>query len=86
MARVTDHELVAFEVEEIWVKAGTPRVDLSPPGEVGVMDTLLHDRIRPRALGVVVPVGNREQLGSWRTDVGRQRCRAGNAGTKPVEG
>ena len=50
------------------------------------MDTLLHDRIRPRALGVVVPVRNREQLGSWRTDVGRQRCRAGNAGTKPVEG
>ena len=53
--RVTDHELNAFESEEIWVETGTPRINVSADGEVTVMDAPLHYRIRPRALGVVVP-------------------------------
>jgi diacylglycerol kinase family enzyme len=55
MGRVTGHELNAFEVEEIWVQTGTPRINVSTDGEVGVMDAPLHYRIRPHALGVVVP-------------------------------
>jgi len=52
---VTDHELNAFESQEIWVQIGTPRVNVSTDGEVTIMDAPLHYRIRPRALGVVVP-------------------------------
>jgi diacylglycerol kinase family enzyme len=58
MGRVTDHELNAFEAEEILVQAATPRVNVSTDGEVSVMDAPLHYRIRPRALGVVVPARN----------------------------
>ena len=54
--RVTDHELNAFESEEIWVDTGTQRVNVSTDGEVTIMDAPLHYGIRPRALGVVVPV------------------------------
>ena len=56
MGRVTDHELHAFEVEEISVQPETPRVNVSTDGEVSIMDAPLHYRIRPRALGVVVPI------------------------------
>jgi len=50
------HEtLNAFEVKEIWVQPGTRRVNVSTDGEVSVMNTPLHYRIRPRALRVVVP-------------------------------
>ncbi len=55
LGRVTDHELNAFEVEEIWVETATPRVNVSTDGEVSVMVAPLHYRIRPHALGVVVP-------------------------------
>ena len=55
MGRVTDHELNAFEAEEIWVQTGTQWVNVSTDGEVSVMDAPLHYRIRPHALGVVVP-------------------------------
>ena len=58
MGRVSDHELNAFEVEEIWVQAGTKWVNVSTDGEVTFMNAPLHYRIRPRALGVVVPAGN----------------------------
>ncbi len=58
MGRVSDHELNAFEVEEIWVQAGTKWVNVSTDGEVTFMNAPLHYRIRPRALRVVVPAGN----------------------------
>ena len=51
----TDQDLNAFEAEEIWVDPGRPLVHVSTDGEVGVMNTPLHYRIRPRALGVVAP-------------------------------
>ncbi len=57
MARVSDHELNAFEVEEIWVQAGPKLVNVSTDGEVTVIDAPLHYRIRPRALRVVSPRG-----------------------------
>lgn len=56
--RVTDDELNAFEVEEIWVQTSTPRVNVSTDGEVSLMEAPLHYRIRPRALGVIVPVAS----------------------------
>ena len=56
IGRVTDRELNAFEVEEIWVQTGTPRVNVSTDGEVNLLDAPLHYRIRPHALGVVVPI------------------------------
>jgi len=55
MGRATDQELNASETEEIWVQPETVRVNVSTDGEVSVMDTPLHYRIRPRALRVVVP-------------------------------
>jgi diacylglycerol kinase family enzyme len=55
MGRVSDDELNAFEVEEIWVQAGTKWVNVSTDGEVTVMDAPLHYRIRPHSLRVVVP-------------------------------
>ncbi|HXX03755.1 MAG TPA: diacylglycerol kinase family protein [Xanthobacteraceae bacterium] len=55
MGRATDQELNAFETKEMWVQPETARVNVSTDGEVSVMDTPLHYRIRPRALRVVVP-------------------------------
>jgi len=52
---VSDHELNAIEVEEIWVDAATPRISVSTDGEVSLMAAPLHYRIRPGALGVVLP-------------------------------
>jgi diacylglycerol kinase family enzyme len=51
----TDQELNIFETEELWVQPGTARVNVSTDGEVSIMDAPLHYRIRPHALGVVVP-------------------------------
>lgn len=51
----TDQELSAFEAQELWVEPGTARVNVSTDGEVSIMDAPLHYRIRPQALGVVVP-------------------------------
>ena len=62
MGRVTDHELNAVEVEEIWVQTETRWVNVSTDGEVGVMTAPLHYRTRPRALGVVVPARNGQRL------------------------
>jgi diacylglycerol kinase family enzyme len=56
MGRATDQELSAFETEEIWVRPETVRINVSTDGEVSVMATPLHYRIRPRSLRVVVPV------------------------------
>jgi diacylglycerol kinase family enzyme len=50
-----DQELSAFEAQELWVEPGTARVNVSTDGEVSIMDAPLHYRIRPQALGVVVP-------------------------------
>jgi diacylglycerol kinase family enzyme len=58
MGRVTDHELNAFEAEEIWVQTETRWVNVSMDGEVSVMEEPLHYRIRPQALRVVVPARN----------------------------
>jgi diacylglycerol kinase family enzyme len=55
VGRATDQELNAFEVNEIWVQPGTPRVKVSTDGEVSVMEAPLHYRTRPQALRVVVP-------------------------------
>ncbi|MGD1038606.1 MAG: diacylglycerol kinase family protein [Roseiarcus sp.] len=55
MGRVSDHELDAFEAQEIWVQPKTRRISVSTDGEVSVMDAPLRYRVRPRALGVVVP-------------------------------
>ena len=55
MGRATDQELRAFETQELWVEPGTARVNVSTDGEVSIMDAPLHYRIRPQALGVVVP-------------------------------
>jgi len=51
----TDQDLNAFETEEIWVRPETAQVNVSTDGEVTIMDTPLHYRIRPRALRVLVP-------------------------------
>jgi len=51
----TDQGLSAFEAQELWVEPGTARVNVSTDGEVSIMDAPLHYRIRPQALGVVVP-------------------------------
>jgi diacylglycerol kinase family enzyme len=53
--RETDEQLNVFEVEEIYVDPGTPRVNVSTDGEVSLMDAPLHFRMRPRALRVIVP-------------------------------
>jgi len=52
---VTEHELNAIEVEELWVDAATPRISVSMDGEVRLLAAPLHYRIRPGALGVVLP-------------------------------
>jgi diacylglycerol kinase family enzyme len=57
--RVSEHELNTIEVEEFWVDAATPRISVSTDGEVSLMTAPLHYRIRPGALGVVVPHGRR---------------------------
>jgi diacylglycerol kinase family enzyme len=54
-ARAGGRELNAIEVEEIWVDAATPRISVSRDGEVSLMAAPLHYRIRPGALGVVLP-------------------------------
>ncbi len=59
--RVSDHELNALEAEEIWVQTETRRVNVSTDGEFTAMEAPLHYRIRPRALGVVVPARNGER-------------------------
>ena len=58
MGRESDHELDAFEAQEIQVQTETKRVNVSTDGEVSEMDAPLHYRIRPRALRVVVPTGS----------------------------
>ena len=55
LGRETDKALNAFEAEELWVDAGTPRVNVSTDGEVSMMEAPLRYRIRPRALRVVAP-------------------------------
>jgi len=55
LGRETDRELNVFEAEQLWVEPETPRINVSTDGEVGIMDTPLHYKIRPRALGIVVP-------------------------------
>jgi diacylglycerol kinase family enzyme len=61
MGRESDHELDAFEAQEIWVHPQTKRVNVSTDGEISMMDAPLHYRIRPRALGVVAPARNAER-------------------------
>ena len=51
----SDHELNGVEVEEIWVRSPTPWVNVSTDGEVSLMAAPLHYRIRPGALGVLLP-------------------------------
>jgi len=60
--RVNEEELNTVEVEEISVEATTPRINVSMDGEVSLLAAPLHYRIRPGALGVVVPVRPRSEL------------------------
>jgi diacylglycerol kinase family enzyme len=53
--RASEHELNVIEVEELWVDAATPRINVSTDGEVSLMDAPLHYRVRPAALSVVLP-------------------------------
>ncbi len=62
MGRENDLALNSFEAEEIWVEPGTARVNVSTDGEVSVLNASLHYRIRPRALGVIVPSGSEQQF------------------------
>ena len=55
VGHVTDDKLNAFESEEFWVEPKTPRVSVSFDGEVAILESPLHYRIRPQALKVVVP-------------------------------
>ncbi|HUO94770.1 MAG TPA: diacylglycerol kinase family protein [Steroidobacteraceae bacterium] len=52
---VGDDELRAIDVDEFWVDAATPRINVSMDGEVSLMASPLHYRIRPGALRVVLP-------------------------------
>ena len=56
--RATDRDLHAFETVEFWVQANTPRINVSRDGEVSVMEAPLHYKIRPGALGVLVPAAS----------------------------
>ncbi len=62
MGRENDLALNSFEAEEIWVEPGTARVTVSTDGEVSVMNAPLHYRIRPHALGVIVPGDSRARI------------------------
>jgi len=55
-------EFDALSAEEIWVETRRPRrLYVAADGEVAVMTTPLHYRVRPKALRVIVPEGvNRE--------------------------
>lgn len=55
LGRETDQDLNIFETEELHVEPATPRINVSTDGEVSVMETPLHFRIRPQALCLVVP-------------------------------
>ena len=55
LGRESDQELNIFEAEHFLVEVKTPRVNVSIDGEVSIMDMPLHYRIRPGALGIVVP-------------------------------
>ncbi len=50
-----DRELNAFEAGELLAEPGTVRVNVSIDGEVIIMNTPLHYRIRPQALSVIAP-------------------------------
>ena len=54
----TDRDLHAFDAVEFWVQANTPRMNVSRDGEVSVMEAPLHYKIRPDALGVIVPAAS----------------------------
>lgn len=57
LGRDAEQKLNAFEVEEIWVQPETERVNVSTDGEVVLMDSPLHYVSRPRALRIIVPIG-----------------------------
>jgi len=55
LGRASDQELNAFDAEELWVEPATRRINVSTDGEVSIMDTPLHYRIRPQVLRLIVP-------------------------------
>ena len=84
VGRDTDQDLSAFEVKEIWVQPGTPRVNVSTDGEVSVMDAPLHYTIRPKAafpaLAADAAAGRRRCLGASRAPSG-----AGPLGARSIQ-
>jgi diacylglycerol kinase family enzyme len=52
---VRDADLAAFETDQTEVRVLRAQVQVATDGEVSVMQTPLHYRIRPGALRVIVP-------------------------------
>jgi diacylglycerol kinase family enzyme len=50
-----DKDFLALTTEEVWIETRLRRVRVSTDGEVTVLQTPLHYRIRPGALRVIVP-------------------------------
>ena len=71
--RVSDHELNAIEVEEFWVNPPTPWVNVSMDGEVRLVAAPLHYRIRPGALGVVLPARATSDVGRQDIEIGEHQ-------------
>lgn len=56
--RNSPRDLKIFDAAEFWVGSRNKRLSVATDGEVTTLDTPLHYRILPRALSVIVPVGN----------------------------
>ena len=54
--------LETFQADEFWIGAKKRRLSVALDGEVTVLDTPLHYRVRPAALGVIVPAGDKMGL------------------------
>jgi len=55
LGRENDSNLNSFETEELGVDPVAAQINVSTDGEVSIMNTPLHYRIRPHALRVIVP-------------------------------
>ena len=50
-----EEDFDALCTKEIWIETGRPRLRVATDGEVNIMPTPLHYRVRPAALNVLVP-------------------------------
>jgi diacylglycerol kinase family enzyme len=51
-----EEDFDALCTKELWIETGRRRLRVATDGEVTVMKTPLHYRVRPRALNVIVPI------------------------------